>query len=786
MSLLSLVAKLTLDKSQYTQGLTDAQDEVNNAANGMRTGIATAAAAGAAAVVAFGVSSVKTGSEFSSSMSQLAATWGTTVDQLGDAEQKAIEVGGSTMYSAKEVADAMNILAMSGYNTTDSMAMVEDVLHLAAAGSMDMASAASYVTGTMKGYNDSTKDARYYSDIMALGATLANTSVSQLGEAMAASAATASTYGQTADGTAVALLRLAEQGEVGSAAGTALNAVMKNLFAPTDQAKEALDALGVSAYYTADEAFLLNSAYAASGSSTRVMAGDAKDLNSVVNDLDSALNAVGTDGLPRFTAEQKAAALQTIFGIQGFNAYNKMAVTGAEKQDLWTEALARSGDGIGAAATQYNTMTDNLNGDITSLESAWSTLQIEVFKKLEPTLRSLTQTLTTLVQNIGQYMPVIVGFATAFGTFAIAVNIGPIITKVTVAFKGLFLLLTANPIGVVIAAVAGLAAGLITLWNTNEGFRNKVKEIWAAITGWFVEAKNKIVGAWQSITGFFTDIWNKITGVFQNVKGWFSDKFNGAKDAIHTAFSNIGGWFTDRKNDIENAFSTIDSWSQDKFQKAYNGICTAWSNVKTWASDRWTDIKDAFGDVKGWFTTKFTDAKTGIQGAWSDVKTWASNKWTDISGAFGDVGTWFSTKFTDAKNGITGAFSNIGSWFSDLWTNIKGLIKLPHFKITGSLSIAPPSVPHLSVQWYKKAYDNAMLFRSPTVLGTSTGYKGFGDGNGAEVVLGLNKLKELVGSTGATYNVTVNAQPGQNAEEIAREVERVLIRWQNQERLAYA
>lgn len=786
MSLLSLVAKLTLDKSQYTQGLTDAQDEVNNAANGMRTGIATAAAAGAAAVVAFGVSSVKTGSEFSSSMSQLAATWGTTVDQIGDAEQKAIEVGGSTMYSAKEVADAMNILAMSGYNTTDSMAMVEDVLHLAAAGSMDMASAASYVTGTMKGYNDSTKDARYYSDIMALGATLANTSVSQLGEAMAASAATASTYGQTADGTAVALLRLAEQGEVGSAAGTALNAVMKNLFAPTDQAKEALDALGVSAYYTADEAFLLNSAYAASGSSTRVMAGDAKDLNSVVNDLDSALNAVGTDGLPRFTAEQKAAALQTIFGIQGFNAYNKMAVTGAEKQDLWTEALARSGDGIGAAATQYNTMTDNLNGDITSLESAWSTLQIEVFKKLEPTLRSLTQTLTTLIQNIGQYMPVIVGFATAFGTLAIAVNMHSIITKVGIAFKGLFTLLAANPVGIAIAAVAGLAAGLITLWNTNEEFRNAVKKIWSDITNWFVGAWDTIKQAWSSVVGFFSGIWQGIVGVFQGVGSWFSNTFNNAKTGIENAWSSVVGFFSGIWQGIVGVFTGVASWFSTKFNDAKTAIQKAWDSVVGFFSGIWQGIVGVFDGVVNWFSGIFTGAKTAITTAWSDVTGFFSGIWTGITGVFDGVTGWFSQKFTDAKNAITGAFSGIGQWFSDLWTGIKGLFKLPHFSITGNLSIVPPSVPRLSVQWYKKAYDNAMLFRSPTVLGTSTGYKGFGDGNGAEVVLGLNKLKELVGSTGATYNVTVNAQPGQNAEEIAREVERVLIRWQNQERLAYA
>lgn len=790
MSLLSLVAKLTLDKSQYTQGLNDAQDEVNNAANGFRIGMATAAAAGVAAIGAFGVSSVKTAAEFDSAMSQVQAISGATGDDMVLLRDKAAEMGATTVFTAAQAGDAMNYMAMAGWKTEDMLGGIEGVMNLAAASGEDLATTSDIVTDALTAFGLSASDSGHFADILAAASSSANTNVSMMGETFRYVAPVAGALGFTAEDTAIAIGLMANAGVKSSQAGTALRSILTRISTDAGASEKTLGALGIVTeklgvqFYNTD--------------------GSVRDLGPVLWECRQAWAGL--------SEEEQINYAKTIAGQEGMSAW--LAVMNAADGDLQkvsgsvynaSDAMVKLTDGSvvpmsqaiaegktwteefnGSAEAMAATMRDNLTGDIALLTSAWDGLKIEVGEKLMPVVRTLVQALTSFIDNIDTYLPIIAGLATAFGTLAIAVNIGSIISKVSIAFKGLFALLAANPIGIAIAAVAGLAAGIITLWNNNEGFRNKVKEIWDSITGWFVEAKNKIVGAWESITGFFTDIWNKITGVFQNVKGWFSEKFNGAKDAIHTAFSNIGGWFTDRKNDIENAFSTIDSWSQDKFQKAYDGICTAWSNVKTWASDRWTDIKDAFGDVKGWFTTKFTDAKTGIQGAWSDMKTWASNKWTDISGAFGDVGTWFSTKFTDAKNGITGAFSNIGSWFSDLWTNIKGLIKLPHFSITGSLSIAPPSVPHLSVQWYKKAYDNAMLFRSPTVLGTSTGYKGFGDGNGAEVVLGLNKLKELVGSTGATYNVTVNAQPGQNAEEIAREVERVLIRWQNQERLAYA
>jgi len=93
-------------------------------------------------------------------------------------------------------------------------------------------------------------------------------------------------------------------------------------------------------------------------------------------------------------------------------------------------------------------------------------------------------------------------------------------------------------------------------------------------------------------------------------------------------------------------------------------------------------------------------------------------------------------------------------------------IKLPHFSISGELSLNPPSMPSIGVEWYKKAYNNGVLFRQPTVLQTPAGPKGFGDGAGAEVVLGLNKLQELAGS-GSSPTINVYAAPGQDVNAIA-------------------
>lgn len=317
----------------------------------------------------FAKSSINVGAEFDSSMSQIAATLGLTtediknnVDGAGDTfeslREKAKEMGAATNFSASQAADGLNVLAMSGYKADEAIGMIEDVLHLSAAGTMDMATAAGYISGAMKGFNDESKDSAYYADLMAKGATLANTSVAELGDAMSSGAAGAAAYKQSADSMTVALLRLAEQGDVGAAAGTALSAAMKNLYTPTDTAKKALDELGVSAYKD----------------------GKALDFNDVVNNLSEALSGM--------SEEEANAYKNAIFGIQGLDAFNKMTVTSVKKQEEWAEALANSS---GEAANQYATMTDNLQGDIDIWNSALEGFQIEISDQLMPTVRDFVQ-----------------------------------------------------------------------------------------------------------------------------------------------------------------------------------------------------------------------------------------------------------------------------------------------------------------------------------------------------------------------------------------------------------
>lgn len=332
------------------------------------TGKAISAVAGAA--VDFAKDSVEVGKGFDAAVSQIGATLGYTADQLHDStseaaqnvqmlRDKAQEMGAATSFSATEAADGLNILAMSGYSAEQSCEMIGDVLNLAAAGSLSLADAAAYTSGAVKGFADKTKDAQYYTDLMAKGATLANTDVKALGEALSGGSATAASYGQTADGLTLSLLRMAEQGVTGSDAANALSRAMADIYTPTDGAKKALEALGVSAYTTS---------------------GEARDFNTVADELNKKLS--------KMSDEEANAYKNALFSSRGLQAFNKMTVTSTEKVNEWADALSNA---AGSAAAQAETMLDNLQGDLTIFGSAMEGAQLVISDALSPTIREFVQ-----------------------------------------------------------------------------------------------------------------------------------------------------------------------------------------------------------------------------------------------------------------------------------------------------------------------------------------------------------------------------------------------------------
>lgn len=334
--------------------------------------------AAGAAVLGLGTAAAKVGMDFETAASQIAATMGKPKSEIQDIIDEAARLGRTTAFTATEAAEGFNILAMSGLEASDQIAVASDMLNLAAAGGLSLDNAATYLTGTIKGFNqefDGTingiKTAQYVADLLATGASKANTSVDGLGAALSDSAASAGSYNQSIESTTVALLRLAEQNVTGTAASTALSAAMKNLYTPSKQAAEVLDQLGVSAY-TAE--------------------GAERDFNDVVDDL--------TAALADYTPEQRNAYKQTIFGIQGLEAYNKMTVSSAEKVNKFKDALGNASEGVGAASEMAAEQINNLRGKITILKSGLEGLGVSLYKEMQAPLSEAAGFATELVGDL--------------------------------------------------------------------------------------------------------------------------------------------------------------------------------------------------------------------------------------------------------------------------------------------------------------------------------------------------------------------------------------------------
>lgn len=331
-------------------------------------GIGAAVAAVGAGMVSFAKDAVGVGSEFDKSMSQVAATMGVTTDEIGNLRDFALEMGSTTAFSANEAAQALNYMALAGYDAETSMKMLPNVLNLAAAGNMSLARASDMVTDAQTALGLTLPETEKLVDKMAKTSSKSNTSVEQLGDAILTVGGTAKSLKGGTTELATILGVLADNSIKGSEGGTALRNVILALSAPTDTAAEKLKELGVSAY-DAD--------------------GNMRALPDVFADLNAAM-----DGM---TQGQKTDVLNTIFNKVDLKSANALLGTSA---DRFKELQSAIEDSTGAAQTMAEVQLDNLAGDVTLFKHALDGAKITVSNALTPALRNFVQFGTREIQKL--------------------------------------------------------------------------------------------------------------------------------------------------------------------------------------------------------------------------------------------------------------------------------------------------------------------------------------------------------------------------------------------------
>ncbi len=358
--------KIVIETGLDTKGIENGLGKISSlASKGLATATKTITAT-SAALSGMGGYAIKVGSSFEAAMSQVAATMGMSAEEIhnGSAEfsklqEAAKNAGATTKFSATQAAEALNYMALAGYDTNKSVQTLPTVLNLAAAGDMDLATASDMVTDSMSALGDKAGTVESFVDKMAKTSQKSNTSVQQLGEALLTVGGTAKSLagGVTEANTVLGIF--ADNGVKGAEGGTALRNVILSLSAPTDIARKKMAELGLNVFDAE---------------------GKMRPLNDTFNDLNKILGSMNEG--------ERTQVLNTIFNKVDLKSVNALLANSGERFDQLKGYIE---DADGAAGQMADTMQDNLQGKMTTLNSALEGLGIGIYENIEDSLKEAAE-----------------------------------------------------------------------------------------------------------------------------------------------------------------------------------------------------------------------------------------------------------------------------------------------------------------------------------------------------------------------------------------------------------
>ena len=669
-------------------------------------------------------------------MSQVQATMGITKDSMSKVNGQSVntmdtlsklakKMGAETAFSASECAEALNYLALAGYDTEQMCNTLPTVLNLAAAGDIALADASDMVTDAMSALGMGVDEAETMVDQMAKTASTTNTSVAQLGEGILTIGATAkSIKGGTAElNTALGIL--ANNGIKGAEGGTHLRNIILSLQNPTDKAAAQMEALGISVYDSE---------------------GNMRSMNDILGDLNKSM-----DGM---TSAEKSNIIGTIFNKTDLSSVNALLANTGSTWDSLQKSITESG---GAAQQMADTQLDNLQGQITILKSALEGLAISFGELLMPAIKQIVGwvqkfvdwlnglsegtkktvvTIALLAAALGPVLIVIGKVISAVGTIMTVVpKIAGVINTVKGAFAALNTTMLANPIVLIIAAIAALVAAFIYLWNNCDGFRQFWIDLWENV-------KQVAITVWNAIKEFFSQVWEAIktifSTVFEVIKTLVTTYFNLYKTIIQTVFNVIKTVITTIWEAIKGVFTTV-----------FNVIKTL---VTTYFNIYKTIIQTVLTIIQTVITTVWNTIKTVIITVLNAIKTIFSTVWnaikTIISAVVSGIKGLITGDFTAVKNSITTIMNTIRSTITTIWNTIRSTVST----VLGAIKGAVTSVFNGIVNAVKGAMGNvlnAVKTGFSNVKNHITGLASQAFTWGKDLVMGIvNGIKSCIGAVG--------------------------------------
>lgn len=687
------IAYLELDTSKFSKGFVSAyndlkvfgdksataEQKLNGLSSAFKTTGGLLSKNVTLPIVGVGAAAVKTATDFEAGMSEVKAISGATGSEFDALRDKAIEMGAKTKFSASDSADAFKYMAMAGWDASQMMDGIAGIMDLAAASGEDLATTSDIVTDALTAFGLQASDSAHFADVLAQASSKSNTNVGLMGETFKYVAPVAGALGYSIEDTAVAIGLMANSGIKGSQAGTALRSTITRLAKPVGEAKDAVEELKISITNTD---------------------GTMKPLSQTMVEL--------REKFAGLTEEQKAQYAAMLAGQEGMSGL--LAIVNASDEDF-QKLTDEINNANGAAEDMASVMMDNTAGAVEQLKGALESAGILIGEKLTSYIRQLAEWITGLVEKFNSLSTEQQDQIVKWGLIFAAV--GPIllvmskligvVSGVMGAFTGLkgmlfgydkimkrgnfvlgetveyvkhipgllettgtsFMALTA-PILAVVAVVAVLVGAFVTLWKTNEEFRDNMVGIWNSIK--------------ESTNNFFGGVAERI-----NALGF---DFENITEVIKTV------WFA-----LCDVLAPV-------FEGAFNTIAIVLDGV-------FNQILSVMDIFIGLFTGNWEQLGEGVKGVVSGIVETFANLGSNILGVIGDIGAEILNKlgFEKAAEG----FQNFFDTLSDLFGQIPELLSSAIDTIVSFFTETIPNAFNSAIEAVQGFVDNIIEFFTVTV-----------------------------------------------------------------------
>lgn len=690
-----VVIDVELDDKQVVSGVANISNELAGIGEGLKNVGGDLTKKLTLPIMALAAGVVGVGTDFDTSMSKVEAISGATGAELQKLEATAREMGATTRYSASESADALGYMALAGWDTNQMISSLPGVLNLATAGELELAQASDILTDTMSMFGIEADDASRATDVFARAQADSNTSVQQLSEALTTAGPAASAAGNSIEDTAAILGIMANQGLKGSAAGTALNAMYRDLQAAAEDGTVAIGDHAVEVYDAE---------------------GNMRDMSDIMRDVEAATADM--------TDEQRNAAMAQIFQQQSLRGANMLLNEGTDNLFDFKDGLENSS---GAAEEMAGIIDDNAAGSLKNLWSAVQEVGLAFWEIIEGPFRDFIDTVTEIVRWFGQLDdgiqvtivviaallaaigPVLVIFGTLLGVLPSIVKGFTLLMTGVKLLGGVFALLS-GPVGIVIGILTALSVVFILLYDNVEWFRNIVNSVWSFVTSFisqqvsqiitwfnhfrdqgqniFMAALNAIVATiasglasgWVTFTGWFAQVLAGIAAwganLVSSIVSWLAQFTANIASKLAEAASSFISWSTSVISSIiawgANLVSSIVSALASFASSILSGLATAYSNFTSWISNTISSVV-SFGSslvstIVSAISSFVSSIVSGLANALSAFTSFISSGISNIvsfgSSIVSTIASAIASFASSVASGLSTALSNITSFVS--------------------------------------------------------------------------------------------------------------------------